>query len=126
MPVLVISVESPANWSDISRRYTETAQHVHLWDRLIGLVVKASTSRAEDPGFESCLQQDSSGSSHTSDFKIGTPVAILPGAMWYMVSTGTGWSGVSMLWLDEVESLISNFYRSVAVRRIVWADLSLR
>ena len=27
-------------------------------DRLIGLVVKASASRAEDPGFESCLSQD--------------------------------------------------------------------
>ena len=30
-------------------------------DCLVGLVVKASASRAEDPGFESCLQQDSSG-----------------------------------------------------------------
>ena len=27
------------------------------WDRLIGLVVKVSTSRAEDPGFESRLCQ---------------------------------------------------------------------
>ena len=27
-------------------------------DRLVGLVVKASASRAEDPGFESRLRQD--------------------------------------------------------------------
>ena len=44
------------------------------------LVVKASASRAEDPRFESRLRRDFSGSSHTSDFKIGTPVATLPGA----------------------------------------------
>ena len=37
---------------------------------------KASASRAEDPGFESRLRRDFSGSSHTSDSKIGTPVAI--------------------------------------------------
>ena len=36
-------------------------------DRLDGLVVKASALRAEDPGFESCLRRDFSGSSHTSD-----------------------------------------------------------
>ena len=30
-------------------------------DRLVGLVVKASASRAEDPGFESCLRLDFSG-----------------------------------------------------------------
>ena len=48
--------------------------------RLGGLVVKASESRTEDPGFESRLRRDFSGSSHTSDFKIGTPVATLPGA----------------------------------------------
>ena len=42
-------------------------------------MVKASDSRAEDPGFESHLSRDFSGSSHTSDLKIGTPVAKLPG-----------------------------------------------
>ena len=39
----------------------------HL-DRLAVLVVKASASGAEDPGFKSRLRQDFSGSSHTSDF----------------------------------------------------------
>ena len=30
----------------------------HTVDRLVGLVVKASTSRAEDPGFESRFRRD--------------------------------------------------------------------
>ena len=66
-------------------------------DRLLGLVGKASTSRVEDPGFDSRLRRDFSGSSHTSDFKIGTPVATLPGAWRYRVSAGTGRPGVSIL-----------------------------
>ena len=37
------------------------------------------------------------GSSHTSDLRIGTPVATLPGAWRYRVSTGTGWPNVSIL-----------------------------
>ena len=94
--------------------------------RLGGLVVKASASRAEGPGFESRLRRDFSGSSHTSDLKIGTPVATLPGVWRYRVSTGTGRPGVSILWLGEVESLICSFYLSVAARKIVWADPSPR
>ena len=40
-------------------------------NHLVGLVVKASASRAEDPGFDSRLGGGQfSGSSHTSDFKI--------------------------------------------------------
>ena len=66
-------------------------------DRLDGLVVMASASRAEDPGFESRLCRDFSGSSHTSDSKIDTPVATLPGAWRHRVSTGTGRPGVSIL-----------------------------
>ena len=60
---------------------------------------KASASRAEGPVFESRLRRDLSGSvpSHTSDSKIGTPVATLPGAWRYRVSTGTGRPGVSIL-----------------------------
>ena len=62
-------------------------------DRLGGRVVKTSASRPEDPG----LRRDFSGSSQTSDLKIGTPVATLPGALRYRVSTGTGRPGVSIL-----------------------------
>ena len=64
------------------------------------------------------------GSSHTSDLKTGTPVATLPGAWRYRVSTGTGWPGVSILWLGEVERWICNFCLRVAARKIVWADPS--
>ena len=46
---------------------------------LIGPVVKASASRVKDRGFESCLRWFFSWSSHTSDLRIGTPVATLPG-----------------------------------------------
>ena len=67
------------------------------YNHLVGLVVKMSALRVRNPGFESCLCQDFSGSSHTSDFKIGTPVATLPGAWRYRVSAGTGWPGVSIL-----------------------------
>ena len=65
--------------------------------RLCGLVVKASASGAEDLGFESHLRRDFSGSSHTSDLKIGTPVDTLPGAWRYRVSAGTGRPCVSIL-----------------------------
>ena len=94
--------------------------------RLVGLVVTVSVSRAEDPGFESRIHRDFSGSSHTNDSKIGTPVATLPGAWRYRVNTATGRPGVSILWLGEVESLICSFYLSVAARTIVCADPSLR
>ena len=66
-------------------------------NRLVGLGVKASASGAEDPGFESRLRLGFSGSSHTSDLNIGTPVAALPGALRYRVSAGTGRPGVSIL-----------------------------
>ena len=66
------------------------------YDYLVGLVVKAFASRAENPGFESRLRRDISGSSHTSDFKIRTPVATLPGAWRYRVSAGTNEPGVSI------------------------------
>ena len=59
-----------------------------LTNRLAGLVVKASASGAEEPGFKSRLRRIFSGSSHTSDLKIGTPVATVPG-VWHRVSAGT-------------------------------------
>ena len=89
-----------------------------LPDRLAGLVVKASASRTEDPGFEFRLRRDFSGSRHTSDLKIGTSAAIPPGVWHYRVSAGTGRPGVSILCLGKVESLICNFYLSVAARKI--------
>ena len=64
---------------------------------LVGLVVKASASGAEDPRYESRLRRDVFGSSHTSDVKISTPEVTLPGAWHDRVSAGTGRPGVSIL-----------------------------
>ena len=66
-------------------------------NRLFGLVVKASASRAEDPGLESRLRRNFFGVESYHRLKNGTPVATLPGAWCYMVSDGTGWPGVSIL-----------------------------
>ena len=66
-----------------------------------------------------CAVGDFSGSSHTSDLEISTPVATLPGVWCYRVSAGAGWRGVSMLGLGEIESWICKFYLSVAARTIV-------
>ena len=86
-------------------------------------MVKASTLRTEGPGFDSCLHcWDFSRSSHTSDLETGTPVATLPGAWRLRISAGTGWSGISILLLGRMESLICNFYLSVAARKIVRVD----
>ena len=60
-------------------------------DYLVGQVVKASASIAEDLGLKSRLQQDFCRSNHTSDFKIGTPVVTLPGAWRYRVNAGSAW-----------------------------------
>ena len=59
-------------------------------------MVEASASRAGDPGFDSSLRWDISCLSHTSDLKIGTPVATQPGVRRYRASDGTGWPVVSV------------------------------
>ena len=60
-------------------------------------MVRASTSRAKIPGSNPACARIFPGSSHTSDLKIGTPVATLLSAWRYWVSAGTGWPGVSIL-----------------------------
>ena len=95
-------------------------------DRLVGLVVRRPPRERKVPGSNPACGGIFSESSHTSDLNIGTPVATLPGAWRYRVSTGTGRPGVSILWLGEVECLICNFCLSVAARKTVRADPSLR
>ena len=65
-----------------------TTSSTTVTNRLLGLMVKASASRT--CGYF-C------GSSHTSAVNIGTPVAILQGALRNKVSAGTDWPGVSIL-----------------------------
>ena len=66
-------------------------------DRLVGLVVKASASRAEGPGFESRLRRDLfRGRVIPVTSKLALQLATLPGAWRCRVSTGcqytvTGW-----------------------------------
>ena len=98
----------------------------HAYDRLVDLVVRRPPQERKIPGSNPICSGIFPGWSHTSDSKIGTPVATLPGAWRYRVSAGTDRSGVNILWLGEVESLICNFYLSVAAHKIVWADPSLR
>ena len=66
-------------------------------DRLVGLVVRRPPRERRVPGSNPACAGIFSGSSHTSDLKIGTPVATLPGAWRYRVSAGTGRPGVSIL-----------------------------
>ena len=69
----------------------------HTHDRLVGQVVRRPPRERKIPGSNLACAGIFSGSSHTSDLNIGTPVATLPGARRYGVSTGTGRPGVSIL-----------------------------
>ena len=122
---IVVLIEIDSIWNKKSVSSRELASPATL-DCLAGLVVKASASGVEDLGFKPRLRRDFSWSSHTSDLKIGAPVATLPGAWGYRVRAGTGRPVVSIVWQGEVESWICNFYLSVAVRKLVWADPCLR
>ena len=66
-------------------------------DRLVGQVVRRPPRERKIPGSNPACAGIFSGSSHTSDLKIGTPAATLPGALRYRVSAGTGRPGVSIL-----------------------------
>ena len=80
--------------------YEEGCARVSLFlpsDRLVGLVVRRPPRERKIPGSNPACAGIFSGSSQTSDFKIGTPVATLPGAWRYRVSAGTGGPGVSIL-----------------------------
>ena len=85
-------------------------------DRLVGLMVKASASRAEIWGSNPACARIFPGQA---------PVATLPGAWHCRVNTGTGWPGVSILWLGEVASLTFRFSLWQPCQ-IVEANLSLR
>ena len=68
-----------------------------FFDRLVGLVARRPPRERKIPGSNPACAGIFSGSSHTSDLKNGTPVATLPGAWRYRVSTVTGRPGVSIL-----------------------------
>ena len=66
-------------------------------DRLVGLVVRRPPRERKVPGSNPACAGIFSGSSHTSDLNIGTPVDTLPRAWRYRVSAGTDRPGVSIL-----------------------------
>ena len=66
-------------------------------NRLVGLVVRRPHRERKVPGSNPACAGIFSGSSHTSDLNIGTPVATLPDAWRYRVSAGTGRPGVNIL-----------------------------
>ena len=84
----------------------------------VGLMERRPPRERKVPGSNPACAGIFSGLSLTCDLNICTPVATLPGAWRYRVSAGTGWPGVSMLWLGKMESWICNFYLSVAAREI--------
>ena len=61
-----------------------------------------SISRAKDPRFESHLRLDFSGLSHTSDLKIGTPVATLPCQVPGVIRSVLGLVGPVLVYCDWV------------------------
>ena len=128
---LWISINCYTSVISISIKQITHHHHYHhhcLWplDCFVGLVVRRPPWERKILGSNPPCARIFSRPSHTSDLKTGTPVATLPGAWRYRVSAGTGRPGVSILWLDEVESSICNFYLSVAACKIVCADPSLR
>ena len=60
-------------------------------------MVRRPPRQRKVPGSNPACAGIFSGSSHTSDLNIGTPVATLPGAWRYRVSAVTGRPGVSIL-----------------------------
>ena len=76
-------------------------------DRLVGLVVKASASRAEDSGFESCLRRDLLGAESYQLLKkwhsSGYPA-------WRLALEGQSWD-----WLVRCQ------YTVIGVRRRLWS-----
>ena len=60
-------------------------------------MVRRPPQERKIPGSNPACARMFSGSSHTSNLEIGTPVATLPGTWRYKVSAGTGRPGVSIL-----------------------------
>ena len=91
-PLFLLSSLSSSSFGCSSSCYSSPCVY-----RLLGLVVRRPPRERKIPGLNPACAGIFSGSSHTSDLNIGTPVVILPGAWRYRVSAGTGRPGVSIL-----------------------------
>ena len=86
-----------------------------------------SDRRPEWPGGEASAWNPAFPlSCHTSDWETDALTTTLSGAWCFGVKAGTGWPGVSIPLSGEISSLIGSFCLSVAARKIVWLDQSLR
>ena len=97
----LVQAKSPhrTTWYDVFD-YRVLNQQTYIFmniNRLFGLVVKVSASRAADPGINFRVHRGFSGSNYIGDLKIGTPVATLPGTWRYRVSVENDWPGVRIL-----------------------------
>ena len=71
---------------------------------------RSSASMTPVPGFHSRLPRVFfPRASRTRDCRTGIAIAVLPDTWRYRVSAGTGWFGVSILWLGEIGSVICSF-----------------
>ena len=70
--------------------------------RLVGLVVRRPPRERKIPGANPACAGIFSGSSHTCDLKIGTPVATLPGAWRYTKGSALGLVGPVSVYCDYV------------------------
>ena len=73
--------------------------HMHsiAWTASLAKWLRHPLRERKIPGSNPACNGIFPGSSHTSDLKIGSPVATLPGAWHYRVSAGTGQPDVSIL-----------------------------
>ena len=90
------SLAWPGTWKRKKKKSWRRMESTSV-DRLVGLVVRRPPRERKVPGSNPACAGIFSGSSHTCDLKIGTPVATLPGAWSYRVSAGTGRPSVSIL-----------------------------
>ena len=97
-------------------------------DRLVGLVVKASASRAEDPGFASRWRRDFIFRGRVIPVTSKLALQWLPCQAPGVVSSVMGLVGPVSVYCDWVrwKVWVCNFCLSVAARKIVCADPSLR
>ena len=93
---------------------------MHPADRLVGLMVKASASRAEGPGFESLLRRDFFGVESYQRLK-NWALQWLPCQAPGVIGSALGLVGPVSVYCDWVrwKVWICDLYLSVAARRIV-------
>ena len=123
LPSTINHGQRSANFTPLQPDWTSRSLAM---DYLVGLVVRRLPRERKIPGSNNACSVIFSGSSHTSDSKIGIPVAttavVLNNEEYIFMN-------LCMCYCEYIcvcMCLICNFYLGVAARIIVWADPSLR